>query len=225
LQEVYDSFRLIVAESHDVVAQKCLLASASVPAYERVLGSDVPKLLISVIGERLKNSSDDLQEPETQQFQRALALLLQRIDPSLSTEAATESEKHLYSHLVIPLDNDLAQGRAKWRAEALARKGRAEPAAEGERVSTPAGVVSYSFDFTSNAGKSDAIERYGNHWTTDSWTCSEASLARTARVDPADLSKWKKGSLPSGSDKAKRIEDVLRDNKRPTPTAPRTADT
>jgi hypothetical protein len=45
---------------------------------------------------------------------------------------------------------------------------------------------------------------------------SEASLARTVRVDPADLSKWQRGGLPVGSDKVKRIEDALRNNDPPT---------
>ena len=30
------------------------------------------------------------------------------------------------------------------------------------------------------------------------WRCSEASLARTAKVDPADLSNWKKGAMSTG---------------------------
>jgi len=42
--------------------------------------------------------------------------------------------------------------------------------------------------------------------------CSEAALARAANVDPADLSKWKTGQLPKGSDKKARIERALRTN-------------
>ena len=49
------------------------------------------------------------------------------------------------------------------------------------------------------------------------WQCSEAALARRARVDPADLSKWKKGLLSAASDKKARIERVLQNNEAPTP--------
>jgi hypothetical protein len=72
-------------------------------------------------------------------------------------------------------------------------------------------------DFTSEEKRNGAVASY-----TAAWNCSEAALARTATVDPADLSKWKKGSLPSGSDKKARIEKALRTNTLPTPAANRT---
>jgi len=72
-------------------------------------------------------------------------------------------------------------------------------------------------DFIEEARRVRSIAEYRERWSTGSWKCSEASLARTARVDPADLSKWKKGSLPVGSGKARRIERVLKNNERPTP--------
>lgn len=65
--------------------------------------------------------------------------------------------------------------------------------------------------FASGAQRIDAVAAY-----TKSWKCSAAALARTARVDPADLSKWKKGSLPEGSDKKARIEKALKNNEAPT---------
>jgi hypothetical protein len=71
-------------------------------------------------------------------------------------------------------------------------------------------------DFISDPQRIDAIVAY-----TNSWQCSEAALARTARVDPADLSKWKKGLLPVGSDKKARIEKALRNNEAPIPSAKR----
>ena len=74
-------------------------------------------------------------------------------------------------------------------------------------------------DFTSEEKRNRAMAAY-----TVAWDCSEASLARTATVDPADLSKWKKGSLPGGSDKKARIENALRNNDAPTLLAKRSAD-
>jgi hypothetical protein len=62
----------------------------------------------------------------------------------------------------------------------------------------------------SDAARQQAVTAY-----TQAWSCSEASLARTAVVNPADLSKWKKGSLPLESDKKARIERVLKQNQPP----------
>jgi hypothetical protein len=81
-----------------------------------------------------------------------------------------------------------------------------------------------TFDFVSETGRISAIAAYIRHWTTDVWDCSEASLARTAKVHPADLSKWKKAMLPPGSDKKKRIEAALENNEHPTPPAERQAE-
>ena len=78
-----------------------------------------------------------------------------------------------------------------------------------ERVSDPG-------DFASEAARARALADY-----IERWDCSEAALARTATVDPADLSKWKKGSLPSGSDKKARIENAIRNNEPATPAANR----
>jgi hypothetical protein len=66
--------------------------------------------------------------------------------------------------------------------------------------------------FASEAHRIDALSAY-----TKLWQCSEAALARTARVDRADLSKWKKGSLSPTSDKKVRIERVLKNQEAPTP--------
>jgi hypothetical protein len=75
------------------------------------------------------------------------------------------------------------------------------------------------FEFGSAAGRSAAIFAYTQHWT-----CSEAALARKAIVDPADLSKWKKGGLPAESDKKRRIEAVLRNNEQPILAEKKSAD-
>jgi hypothetical protein len=74
-------------------------------------------------------------------------------------------------------------------------------------------------DFASEAQRIDAIGAY-----TRCWHCSEAALARTARVDPADLSKWKKSLLPVESEKKARIERVLKNSEAPTPRARRSRD-
>jgi hypothetical protein len=81
------------------------------------------------------------------------------------------------------------------------------PAARGS--ANAAGV-----DFTLEVGRNHAVAAYSKQGT-----CSEAALARAAGVDPADLSKWKKGLLPAGSDKSSRIEKALKDNKAPIPAA------
>jgi hypothetical protein len=70
-------------------------------------------------------------------------------------------------------------------------------------VHTDAGIDSI-FDFTSDEGRKRAVFDY-----TSKSQCSEAALARTARVHPADLSKWKIGRLPAQSDKKTRIEKAL----------------
>lgn len=79
-----------------------------------------------------------------------------------------------------------------------------EPAGSAKRWPDP------SPDFASGQGRNDAVLGY-----TASWGCPEASLARTARVDAADLSKWKKDRLPAGPGKRERIENALRNNDSP----------
>lgn len=76
-----------------------------------------------------------------------------------------------------------------------------------------------ALDVVSETGRSKALAAYVGHWK-----CSEASLARTAKVDTGDLSRWKKGDLPSGSDKKARIETALRNNAPATPVSKRPAD-
>jgi hypothetical protein len=88
----------------------------------------------------------------------------------------------------------------------------------------PRAIGVSGLNFNSEAGRNRAVENYTKHWTTEEWTCSEASLARSATVDPADLSKWKKGLLPADSDKVSRIEKALRNNQRPTPAPKKPAD-
>jgi hypothetical protein len=72
------------------------------------------------------------------------------------------------------------------------------------------------FDFATEEGRTKAIRDYTTRWSEDECPCSEACLARTANVNPADLSKWKKARLPPGSDKAARIARVLTNNEPPT---------
>jgi hypothetical protein len=72
-------------------------------------------------------------------------------------------------------------------------------------------------DFTSEEKRNSAVAAY-----TESWNrCSEAALARTAMVNPADLSKWKKDRLPNGPGKRARIEKALMNNEAPTLIAKR----
>ncbi len=93
--------------------------------------------------------------------------------------------------------------------------------AEGSKKAPPSSAASAQQgksldDFDSEAARTSAVADY-----IERWTCSEAALARTAIVDSADLSKWKKGSLPSGSDKKARIENALRNNEPATPAGNR----
>lgn len=64
--------------------------------------------------------------------------------------------------------------------------------------------------FASEPARRSALANY-----CKSWSCSGAALARKARVHAADLSKWKKGSLPASSGKKERIENALRSNEPP----------
>ena len=80
------------------------------------------------------------------------------------------------------------------------------------------------FELTTEQGRSKAVASYTKRFLTNSRPSSAASLARTALVDPADLTKWKKGLLPPGSVKAHRIENVLSHHKPPTPAPTRKAD-
>jgi len=119
-----------------------------------------------------------------------------------------------YSSAPSPLENASDTVTAKGR--------RPRPNTGAESDETP--NTSNNFDFTSEAGRTAAINAYTHNWTTDHGTCSEASLARTARVDPADLSKWKMRLLPAKSAKAARIEAALRNNTAPTPAPKAPAD-
>lgn len=74
-------------------------------------------------------------------------------------------------------------------------------------------------DLNTVDGRREALSGY-----VKSWNCSEASLARTAVVNPADLSKWKRGSLPATSDKKARIERALRNNDPPLPPPKKRSD-
>jgi hypothetical protein len=76
-----------------------------------------------------------------------------------------------------------------------------------------------SLDFASEVQRNSALAAYTKHWN-----CPEAALARTSKVDPADLSRWKKGVLPAESDKRARIEKALKNNEPPTPAATRSKD-
>jgi hypothetical protein len=99
-----------------------------------------------------------------------------------------------------------------------------DPAAALGDNPTPLQGSQSSQDVASETRRCNEIAAYIEHWTTDAWICSEASLARTARVDPADLSKWKKGLLPTSSDKKARIEESLKSNKPPTPPPAKKSD-
>jgi len=122
----------------------------------------------------------------------------------------------------------------EWEARLLEAPGQEMPAAraslstlgtetllgQGQMPSTVASAASEAVRstapedgaFTSEPQRIASLAAY-----TGRWQCSEAALARTARVDPADLSKWKKGLLSATSDKKARVERVLKNAEAPTP--------
>ncbi len=79
--------------------------------------------------------------------------------------------------------------------------------------------------FPTEAGRKEALADYLAHWSENGYpNCSEASLARAALVHPSDLSKWKQCKLVPDSDKARRIERVIFNNKPPCPVPNRRRD-
>jgi hypothetical protein len=139
-------------------------------------------------------------------------------------EAELLADKQEYEKNLNYLDVWFPTRKCFW-LERYAREWRSTkanaPAAETAVEPDPASGDDSGLDFRSEAGRTKAIGAYVGHWTTDSWICTEASLGRTARVHPADLSKWKRGLLPAGSDKKRRIEEALKNNEPPTPPAGR----
>jgi hypothetical protein len=96
------------------------------------------------------------------------------------------------------------------RPEDLRTKINAGELSETGGEPNPAPPAHDDLDFTSDQGRSTAVNRYAKHWA-----CPEAALARAAAVDTADLSKWKKGRLPAGSEKRARIERALVNSEKP----------
>jgi hypothetical protein len=99
-----------------------------------------------------------------------------------------------------------------WKARLLEAPGLPLPAARPSPEAGSSAPSEEDCDFTSEVQRIDAVAA-----CTKFWQCSEAALARTARVDPADLSKWKKGLLSAASDKKARIEKALKNKEAPTP--------
>lgn len=79
----------------------------------------------------------------------------------------------------------------------------------------PVDIARDECDFTSEFSRNNAISCYTRRHGKSGEPCSEADLARAAIVNRSDLSKWKKGTLPSGSAKTERIEQALLKNAPP----------
>ena len=139
-----------------------------------------------------------------------------KLDSWEIVEETRISNRPVYAAQRIRMDADVPD-RAPSRAEPGTPT--LKPALKPDQSSESCGKVLDTLDFASEAGRSNAITAYSKKWSTDTWTCSQASLARTANVHPADLSKWKKDLLPVGSDKKKRLEEALKNNTPPTPSA------
>jgi len=144
-----------------------------------------------------------------------------------------ESSAGYCSRLAAAAERDASESRSRSIKQSKGTEGvpkpepttPSQPTAPAEVVSdasdaTTAPLVE-NFDFASEPGRITAIAEYVKRGDD----CPEASLARTAKVHPADLSKWKKGLLPAASDKKARIETALRNNDPPTPAARRDSDT
>ncbi len=101
---------------------------------------------------------------------------------------------------------------SQWEARLL-ETSRDESPANPDPVASPESSVELTnsgIELATPAQRSEAVAEY-----TRRWKVSEASLARAANVDRADLSKWKSGSLSAGSDKKARIEKALLTNAEP----------
>jgi len=128
--------------------------------------------------------------------------------PQLGTDNANSSvERPPPAGIVIPSETESAQFENAKNNEGFVGQ------ADGDTARTPEdGIADFASDTTRMSMLAEYIKRRA---------CSEAALARTANVDPADLSKWKKGSLPARSEKKARIEKALRNDEPPTPLANR----
>ena len=112
---------------------------------------------------------------------------------------------------IEPLITDMRVGHHSQKARALVSPAVTSVSTEAGKSAPPPA----SPDFISEDQRLEALSAY-----TSEWDCSEAALARAASVDPADLSKWKKGLLPIESGKKERIENALRNHLAPiAPTA------
>jgi hypothetical protein len=112
------------------------------------------------------------------------------------------------------VEHCLAGGSGPIEATTASRCFESRTVTEHQDSGAPNGTPSNSLDFASENERVNALASYQKNWT-----CSEAALARTASVNPADLSKWKAGGLPAKSSKTARIEKALRENTPPTPAA------
>jgi hypothetical protein len=126
------------------------------------------------------------------------------IRPSAPQEASIKGDPESLTRTYAPADEPVYQQESKNPVQT-----RHLPATEREAPNKD--VV----DFSSDPARESALAAYRNYWA-----CSNAALARSATVHPSDLSKWKKGLLPAGSDKKLRIEKSLRNNA-PTTALPK----
>jgi hypothetical protein len=161
-------------------------------ALDQKIRADIHDMFISVVGQRLTKRSNS-GVPASNSGPKVIVAA-----PSREMSAARAS---------LPTNHPETQ------ALPLAEK----PPDEANRCSRVASACPSSApsgedrEFHSQVQRIEAVSAY-----TKSWHCSEAALARTARVDPADFSKWKKDLLPAASDKKARIEKVLKSNAAPT---------
>ena len=149
----------------------------------------------------------------------AIESFLQQNNQALASSEAIRNidfEQLIQSHLesaVAPTLRDATAGLPHRDLSSSGAKARSAQTAEIDTL-PKRGDGSDSPCFTSETERNSAVSAYSQHWT-----CSEAALARTARVHPADLSKWKKSRLPARSEKRARIETALNENQPPKPPA------
>jgi hypothetical protein len=154
-------------------------------------------MFISVVGQRLTKQSNS-GVPASNSGPKVIVAAPSREMPAARASLPTN---HPETQAVPPLAE-----KPPDEANGCSRVGSACP--EKAPSSAPSGE---DREFNSQVQRIEAVTAY-----TKSWHCSEAALARTARVDPADFSKWKKDLLPATSDKKARIEKVLKSNEAPT---------
>src|SRR5207244_4522956 len=86
----YDCFETVVEECLRLIARIYLGTASTIQESELMLSHNVPRMLAGFVSRRLESSAPEIPQTEREMFQRAMALWIQRMDPSFQAESATE---------------------------------------------------------------------------------------------------------------------------------------